>query len=244
MDAIPPRRDPTARPPLRWAAVAVGVGGLVLAGCAKEPPPLRPTGGDDAGVAESAPAARPTTSAGAGSGEQGEREPPETSADEFAFPADLKVLYRPRPASGNAAGAVRDFGRFWRAWWYASATGGRDTRYRAYVAPGSFLGGTGIFTEVVRNWAESKERPTGTIRAYAVQAAEGDDGRVFLDGCGDETKAGAKNVNTGQVDWSFGKSESSRYKFRVVLARTGDTWQIHEYRSFSATDPAGRECRG
>lgn len=228
------------RPLLRRVTAAAAVGGLALggvAGCGGEPPPtLPPAGGETVEEVTASASAEPSRPASA--------RPTERQGDGPRFPADLKVLYQARPASGDAASAIRDFGRFWRAWWYAAATGGRDTRYRSYVAPGSFLGGTGVFAEVVASWKDSGTRPTGTIRAHAVEAAGGDGGRVYLSGCGDESKAGAKNVNTGQVDWSFGRSESSRYRFRVVLARSGGTWRIHEYRSFPADDPAGRECRG
>lgn len=255
-DASPRRPAATRSCLVRRAAVVAGVGGLVLgvaAGCGDEPPPWEPAGGASGGASASARAPSAETRDPGGSEPDEQRDAGTSNSDEPDFPADLKVLYRPQRASGRAAEALRDFGRFWRAWWYASATGGRDTGYRAYVAPGSFLGGTAIFGEVVDSWTRSRQRPTGTIRAYSVTATEGEDVPgteedesewVYLDGCGDETKTGAKNVNTGQVDWSFGKSESSRYKFQVVLARAGGRWQIHEYRSFPGTDPAGRECRG
>jgi len=241
-------------------AAVVGVGGLVLglvAGCgddsASRAAELRPRGATETASA-TVPSDREPTPDASSPGEQGSDEPgsngtgngasPEPSAEDLALPADFKVVYQARGADGAAGEAVREFGRFWHAWWLAVATGGRDTRYRAYLAPGSFAGGTGLITEVVDGWRRTGQRPTGTIRAHAVRAVPGDEGRVYLEGCGDETKAGAKDIRTGKVDWSFGKSETSRYKFRVALARTGDGWQIHEYLPIPATEPAGRECRG
>jgi hypothetical protein len=245
---------------VRRAAAAAVVGGLVLGLVAS-------CGGSESrageltarGAAETAPAKVPperepapdeSSTGGRGSGESGATGPgdegsPESPAGDMAFPEDLQVGYEAREAAGAAGEAVREFGRFWRAWWYAAATGGRDTRYRTYLAPGSFAdGGTGLITEVVQGWRRTGQRPTGTIRAHAVRAVPDGKGRVYLEGCGDESKAGAKNVKTGRVDWSFGRSETSRYKFRVVLARAGDGWKIHEYLPIPATEPAGRECRG
>jgi hypothetical protein len=172
--------------------------------------------------------------------------PSAAAGDGLAFPADFQVLYQPRTASPGGAAAVRDFGRFWRAWWYAVVTGGADTRYRDYVAPKSLLGGTGFFSTVVDGWAREKLRPTGTIRAYAVRVLSVDaGGRVLLVGCGDESKAGTKNVNTGAVSRSFGRRTDARYKIRVAMSRGADgRWQIDDYQPVPVTDPVGRECRG
>lgn len=171
-------------------------------------------------------------------------EPTASAAPEPAFPKDFTVVYRTRTAPPKGARAVQAFGEFWKAWWYAVATEGRDRRYRAYIAPGSGPSGTAIFTGVVEEWARDHVRPVGVIRAYDVRVIAADDERVTLVGCGDESRAGTKDVTTGKVSWTFGRQKSSRYKIRIMMVPGPEGgWQIGAYQPVPVTIPAGRECR-
>jgi hypothetical protein len=171
--------------------------------------------------------------------------PRRTLLPDLVFPADFTVVYEQRPAKGKAAAqAVRAFGEFWTAWWYAVATEGRDLRYRAYVAPDSDLSGTGLFARVVAEWGRERVRPTGVIRAHAVRVLSVRRSGIALVACGDESGAGTRNITTGQVSWTFGRQPASRYKIRIMMIpgpRGG--WQVGAYQPVTATTPPGRECR-
>jgi hypothetical protein len=180
-------------------------------------------------------------------GAVGASKPPEPTASpapELAFPEDFTVVYRPRAAQPNGAPAVQAFGEFWKAWWYAVATEGRDRRYRTYIAPGSGASGTAVFSDVVEEWARDHVRPVGVIRVYGVRVVAADDQRVTIVGCGDESRAGTKNVTTGKVSWTFGRQKSARYKIRIMMVPgPAGSWQIGAYQPVPVTEPSGEECR-
>lgn len=170
-----------------------------------------------------------------------------TALPELEFPRDLEIVYRASDtAEPEAAGAVRALGEFWKAWWYAIASGGGDRRYRDYIEPGSGATGTALFTGVVNDWKREGVRPVGVIRAYGIRvlSVSAEDQSVTLVGCGDESRAGTKSVTTGKVSWAFGRQKNARYKILIMMVPgPAGSWRIRVYQPVPVTSPAGRECR-
>ncbi len=225
-------------PPLALAGM------LLVAGCGGTSSGYAPPPGQTVASAES-PRVSASPSGGAAVASDSPK-PTGTAVPElaFPFPEDFSVVYHPRTAQPEGAQAVQAFGEFWKAWWYAVATEGRDRRYRAYLAPGSGPSGTAIFSGVVDEWSRDHVRPVGVIRAHSVRVITADDKRVTLVGCGDESRAGSKNVTTGKVSWTFGRRKSARYKMRIMMVPGPEGgWRIGAYQPVPVTVPAGRECR-
>ncbi|MEW9527013.1 hypothetical protein [Microbispora sp. NPDC049125] len=251
MPAPPAPSPPVARPRVvgvarAWmfrVACAAVVVVVPAAGCGSTPtsgyvpPPVK-------SEAAAPRAGTPSRSVPSGDPPSAAPTPSRTARPRFAFPKDFKVVVQAETPPARAAGAVRTFREFWQAWWYAVTTQGRDRRYLEYIAPGADAYGTGLFARVVGDWARENVRPTGVVRARAVQALQGDGPGVTLVGCGDETRAGTRNLTTGQVSWTFGQHDTSRYKIRIMMVPgPGGGWLIRAYQSVPVTSPSGRECR-
>ncbi|ETK33334.1 hypothetical protein [Microbispora sp. ATCC PTA-5024] len=214
---------------------------VLAAGCA--PGPSQGYRPPPAGATVSAVPA-PTGATGGSTPGPATPAPARTGRPSFPFPRDFRVVVATSGAPAKAAGAVRTFGEFWRAWWYAVTTAGRDERYLQYIVPGTEDYGTGLFARVVGEWRAEGVRPVGVVRAHDVRVVAADAGGVTLAGCGDETRAGTKNLTTGRVSWTFGQHDTSRYKIRIMMAPgQAGGWRVRAYQSVPVTSPAGRECR-
>jgi hypothetical protein len=216
----------------RLAVASAAVAAVALAaGCGSEPAQgFRPTPGaaaaSTAAASPSAPAPSVTPTAGP------------------AFPKDFKVVYQAEDPQPKAAKAVKDFGDFWKAWWYSISTEGKDKRYLDYVASGSAMYGTDLFDRVVSGWKAENVRPTGVVRVRDLHVLSASAKSVTLVGCGDESGAGTKNLATGKVSWTFGKQKTSRYKLRVIMVPgPKGVWRVRAYQPVSVTSSSGRECR-
>ncbi|GAA4568134.1 hypothetical protein [Planotetraspora kaengkrachanensis] len=214
------------------ASVAVAALAALVAGCGSEPAQgFRPT--PEAAPASTA-AASPSTAAS----------PSAAPAAGPAFPSDFKVVYQAETPQPKAAKAVKDFGDFWNAWWYSISTEGKDKRYLDYVASGSAVYGTDLFDRVVSGWKAENVRPTGVVRVHDLHTLSVSAKSVTLVGCGDESKAGTKNLTTGKVSWTFGKQKTSRYKIRVIMVPGSEgLWRVRAYQPVSVTSSSGGECR-
>jgi hypothetical protein len=215
----------------RRLAVASAAVVALAAGCGSEPAQgFRPSPGTGAASPVAASPSAP--------------EPSATPTAGLAFPKDFKVVYQPDDPQPKAAKAVRDFGDFWKAWWYSMSTEGKDKRYLDYVASGSAVYGTDLFDRVVSEWKAENVRPTGVVRVRDLHALSVSSKSVTLVGCGDESGAGTKNLASGKVSWTFGKQKTSRYKLRIMMVPgPKGVWRIHAYQPVSVTSSSGRECR-
>jgi hypothetical protein len=211
------------------AVTSVAAMAVLAAGCGEEPSSgFRPSAAATAAPA-TAPSATPSATA---------------TQPEIVFPEDFKVVYEADVPQAKAQAAMNTFEDFWKAWWYAMSTDGKDKRYLDYVAPGSQTYGTGLFADTVADWQQEHVRPTGVVRVHGVRVISAGDKSVTLTGCGDETRAGTKDLTTGKVSWTFGKQKTSRYKIRVQLVpASSGGWRVRAYEPVSVTSAAGRECR-
>ncbi|GII34921.1 hypothetical protein [Planotetraspora mira] len=218
---------------LAVASVAVAALAALTAGCGSEPTQgFRPTPDATAAAAASTAAASPSAPASSA-----------TPAAGLAFPKDFKVVYQAEAPQPKAAKAVKDFGDFWNAWWYSVSTQGKDKRYLDYVASGSAMYGTDLFDRVVTGWKAENVRPTGVVRVHDLHTLSVSAKSVTLVGCGDESKAGTKNLTSGKVSWTFGKQKTSRYKLRVIMVPgPKGVWRVRAYQPVSATSSSGKEC--
>lgn len=164
--------------------------------------------------------------------------PLRTSSD-FSFPSDFKVRFPAYRGDGEAA--VRAFGEFWRAWWYAISTEGRDRRYQAYLPSIDPFSGLAVFPQTVASWRGEQVRPTGVLRAHRLRVTSvvGAD-QVGLVVCADESRVGTRTA-AGAERWTFGKRDTSRYQMRILMRRqpSGGGWQVAGY----MTDASVKECR-
>ncbi|MFI6320555.1 hypothetical protein ACIBG8_23675 [Nonomuraea sp. NPDC050556] len=214
---------------MRWWPV-VGVV-LMLTACAPSassgfdaaPSGASPLGASPSGSPDLSP--RPSSAA------------PSPASTRFAFPSDFKVIYPAYKGDGEAA--VRAFGDFWRAWWYAITAQGSDRRYQAFLPEIEPLSGLAVFPQTVASWRGEGVRPTGVLRARLLKAHSTTNG-VNLVLCADESRVGTKSISSGAERWTFGQRATSRYQMRILMRQPdGGGWQVAAY----MTDATVQECR-
>lgn len=198
-------------------------GGLALAltACATEPTAHVPA---KLTITTSASAAAPSTAAG---------QPKALRSGAF------KVEF---PAAPGRDEAVAVFEQFWRAWWAAVATHGRDDRYLHHLDVSAVVAGVGlpIFPDVVRAWRKEAVTPIGTLRVHSLHLEHREARTRTFTGCVDASRLGTRHVRTGRQRWTLGQRPTSRYQMRVTMRRDGTTWRVSAYSSTSTNPP---ECR-
>jgi hypothetical protein len=129
-----------------------------------------------------------------------------------------------RTADKAQGPAVVAAGDFLLAFFYAEYTGGRDTRWQAYVAPSQ----RGGIAQALAVPGVTTESFTGTIRVWRMSALPASAGSIQVSECVDTAAAKNTDLSTGAVlPASEQNSAVGNYWLEIdILGKSHGLWQV------------------